>query len=370
MSSQIDKLSFRSRWVLRRNSLLGSLRFQSLASRVPLFRAISRRHAALQFDLVAGFVYSQILAAFVETGLVEFLKGRLRTVETIATRCKLSEEAAIRLLRAGEALKLSESPQKGLWTLGEAGAALSANIGALSMIRHHKLLYSDLADPVGLLRADRQEQTALSAYWTYASHSAGEGDTAGYSALMAATQPMVFQQIVQAYPFHRHRAMLDIGGGFGAFANAVRGVAPQLPIAIFDLPDVVAKAGTQSGMRADIKFHSGSFKSDPLPSGHDLITLVRILHDHDDQVVQALLTKIHAILPSDGRLLIVEPIAGTKGAAKMGDAYFGLYLWAMGSGRPRTFSEYRHMLNAAGFSKIRTIKTNLPIITSAIEARP
>ena len=67
---------------------------------------------------------------------------------------------------------------------------------------------------------------------------------------------------------------------------------------------------------------------------------------------QALLTKVHAALPPGGTLLIAEPMAGTPGAEAMGDAYFGLYLWAMGSGRPRTAEAYRAMLRAAGFSRV------------------
>ncbi len=38
-----------------------------------------------------------------------------------------------------------------------------------------------------------------------------------------------------------------------------------------------------------IAAHGGSFRDDPIPAGADLITLVRILHDHDDAVVRALL---------------------------------------------------------------------------------
>ena len=100
-----------------------------------------------------------------------------------------------------------------------------------------------------------------------------------------------------------------------------------------------------------------------------MITLVRILHDHDDDVAQALLRQIYNALPAGGRLLIVEPMAGSTHAERMGDAYFGLYLWAMGSGRPRSASELTKMLANAGFAEVRNVRTALPIITSAIVAR-
>jgi demethylspheroidene O-methyltransferase len=61
-------------------------------------------------------------------------------------------------------------------------------------------------------------------------------------------------------------------------------------------------------------------------------------------------------------------LAGTAGATRMGDAYFGLYLWAMGSGRPRTAAELSAMLRAAGFSRIRRRPTRIPLQTSVLVA--
>jgi demethylspheroidene O-methyltransferase len=61
-------------------------------------------------------------------------------------------------------------------------------------------------------------------------------------------------------------------------------------------------------------------------------------------------------------------MAGTRGARAMGDGYFGMYLWAMGSGRPRTADEIMAMLRSAGFAKMREISTNLPIITRVVLA--
>ena len=180
---------------------------------------------------------------------------------------------------------------------------------------------------------------------------------------MAATQPMVAQQIIDAYDFRVHRRMLDIGGGTGAFVRAVAATAPNLEFGIFDLPEVLAGANP-----ATATLHPGSFKDAAIPIGYDLITLTRILHDHDDDVAQTLLEKIRAALPEGGRLLIIEPMAGADSAERMGNAYFGLYLWAMGSGRPRSASEIRSMLQKAGFSDVKTVPTALPIITGAIAA--
>jgi demethylspheroidene O-methyltransferase len=112
----------------------------------------------------------------------------------------------------------------------------------------------------------------------------------------------------------------------------------------------------------------GDFSRDSLPVGADLITFVRVLHDHDDSRVERMLRAAYEALPPGGRLLVAEPMAGTAGATRMGDAYFGLYLWAMGSGRPRTAAELSAMLRAAGFSRIRCRPTRIPLQTSVLVA--
>jgi demethylspheroidene O-methyltransferase len=376
MSPQKGHLSLKSRWVLWRNRVLASPKFQRWASLVPIFRGVARRRAAAQFDLVAGFVYTQILRAFVESGLITTLRRGLLCVDDIADAAGLGRDATLRLLRAGAALQIVEESQRGLWTLGEAGAPLAANTGAMAMILHHNLLYQDLADPLALLSSNRSKDTALSTYWTYATDSSDAAaplrpDSGNYSALMAATQPMIVQQIRDAYDFTAHQKMLDIGGGSGAFVGAIKAVAPALQFGIFDLPGVIAAAENRLPTEANHQntiFYKGSFKETTFPLGYDLITLVRILHDHDDDVAHALLAKIYAALPLGGKLLIVEPMADSPHSKRMGDAYFGLYLWAMRSGQPRSARVLTDMLKSAGFAEVKTVKTALPIITSALVA--
>jgi demethylspheroidene O-methyltransferase len=374
MSKHYDNWTLRTRWAMRRNAVLGSRRFLDLVQRWPILRWVARRKAAAQFDLVAGFVYSQILSALVKSGLIEHLVGEPRRFSDIAAFLSLSDDAADRLLRAGAALDLLEQSQPGWWTLGEAGAPLAANSGAMAMVRHHDLLYRDLADPLALLRQDRRDETALSAFWTYASRSgpAGRGAASDYSELMAATQPMVSDLIVNGFDFSRVRRVLDVGGGSAAFVSALLRAVPRLECGIFDLPDVTALAAERlanSPYRARVALHPGSFRADPVPQGYDLITLVRILHDHDDDVVTALLASAHAALPAGGRLLIAEPMAQTPSAPRMGDAYFGFYLWAMGSGRPRSAEELQSMLRVAGFHSVHLIPTALPLVANMLVAQ-
>lgn len=355
-------LAWRVRWTHWRNRVLGSPVFQEWAARLPIFASVSRRRAGAAFDLVAGFCYSQVLLAAVQTDLLDLLNEGPCETGDIARATALSPDAATRLLRAAAALDLAEEIAPDLWMLGQQGAALHSNAGALAMVRHHHLLYADLADPLALLRQDRREPTALSSYWHYDTET--DGETAGrYSALMAASQAMVAQQALAAYPFDRHRRLLDVGGGHGAFIKALAPACPALEFGIFDLPPVLAGA---TDLPPRVARHPGSFFSDPLPQGYDCITLSRILHDHDDDLCLQILRAARAALAEGGRLVIAEPMAGAAGAKAMGDAYFGLYLWAMNAGRPRRAQEYGAMLREAGFASWQQKRTAMPVIASVI----
>lgn len=354
-----------------RNRLLASPRFQRFAARCWLTRPIARTRARGLFDLVAGFVYSQTLAACIATGLLDRLATGPLDCDALAAQIDVPSAGTLRLLRAAAALGLVERLGDG-WVLGSTGAALQGNRGIAEMVAHHALLYADLADPVALLRRGGGGG-ALADYWHYAG-GAGPGSAesvAPYSRLMAASQPLVAAQTLDAYPFARHRRLLDIGGGEGGFLESVAARVPALELALFDLPAVGDRAQARfaaAGLKARLTVHRGSFRNDPLPRGYDLISLVRVLHDHDDAVALALLRAIHAALPPGGCLLIAEPMAQTPGAEPAGDAYFGWYLLAMGSGRPRSPREICAMLSTAGFARARLAPTALPITCRVVIA--
>ena len=279
----------------------------------------------------------------------------------IAERIGLPEAGTVRLLRGAAALGLVESLGEG-WALGSDGAALLGNPGIGAMVAHHHLLYADLADPVGLLKRGGGGG-ALSSLWHYA-ESAGEGDgdaVAAYSALMAASQPLVAEMAIDSYAFGQHRRLLDVGGGEGVFLAAMAKRVPALELGLFDLESVGQRARKRlgsEGLRTTV--YGGSFLTDPLPTLFDIITLIRVLHDHDDGPATTLLRAVHAALPEGGKLFIAEPMAQTFGAERAGDAYFGFYLLAMGSGRPRTPDEIAAMLRSAGFSTSRLLRTAIP----------
>ncbi len=358
-----------------RNRLLESQRFQRMAARFPLTRRVSARKAKACFDLCAGFVYSQVLQACVRLDLFDKLARRPMTLPDIARETALAPDRARRLVLAAVALELLETRSGERYGLGPLGAAMRGNPGVRAMIAHHELFYADMADPVALLRGE-VANPRLAAYWPYATAPDRQGldaDAVGpYTDLMAASQQFVADDILNAHDVTRHRRVMDIGGGDGSFLRAVarREAGPLLTL--FDLPSVVAMAGPRfeaEGLAPRVTLVGGDFTRDALPGGHDLMTLVRVLHDHDDAVVERLLAAAHAALEPGGVLLVGEPLSGEAQSATFSDAYFGFYLLAMGTGRTRSAAEICAMLTAAGFAEARAVPTPRPIMTGLVMAR-
>jgi demethylspheroidene O-methyltransferase len=359
-------------WLARRDRLLASPRFQRWAASFLPTQWIARRRARELFDLCAGFVYSQVLAACVRLRLFERLAEAPATSVELAPRLEMSPAALERLLEAATALRLVERRASGRYGLGVLGAALLGNPGVAAMVEHHRLLYGDLRDPVALLRGQRD--TALSRYWAYARcpepGQAGAAQVAEYTALMSASQPLVAGEILDAYPLRRHRCLLDVGGGDGSFAVAAAARAPLLRVILFDLPAVaeVARARFAAAGLADrATAIGGDFGRDPLPAGADLAALVRVVHDHDDAAALRLLRAVRAALVPGGTLLLAEPMADAPGAEPVA-AYFQMYLWAMGQGRPRPPAQLGELLHHAGFGRVRRLRTRAPLLTGLLAA--
>jgi len=262
-----------------------------------------------------------------------------------------------------------------VYALGPLGAPMVGNQALAAMVEHHTVLYADMADPLALLRAPLGE-AALARYWAYARSPQPQAlngeQVAPYSALMAASQPLVTQEILSAYDLRQHRSLLDVGGGEGVFASAAAHRWPHLQVTVFDLPEVAKRAQARFaalGLSQRAQAVGGDFAACSLPEGADIVSLVRVVHDHDDAKVLALLHAVRRVLPDNGVLLLAEPMAGTDGAQAMGDAYFGMYLWAMGSGRPRRISDLSALLHQTGFEAPRHLPNATPLQTQVLVAR-
>jgi demethylspheroidene O-methyltransferase len=352
----------------RINRLIATPKFQAWAARFPLTRRMVRRDGEALFDLVAGFCHSQVLMALVDLRVPDMLMDGPMGATALGHRCRIPADRMAVLLRAAVSMDLLKITRGGEFKLSRKGAALVGVPGLREMILHHSVLYADLADPVAFFRGE--VETQLAGFWPYVFGADGQGDpqvAATYSDLMAQSQLMVAQDTLSVVSFKGTKTLMDIGGGTGAFLRAALLPTPDLRGTLFDLPEVVAKA-PQGGLSDRINVAGGSFRHDPLPKGADAISLIRVLYDHADETVAALLSKIYDVLPAGGKLIISEPMTGGDTPHRAGDAYFSLYTMAMRTGKARSADQIMKACQAAGFTTVSALKSQRPFITSVVVA--
>ncbi len=356
-------------WLTR---LALSPRFHGISRRIPGLRSISRHEGQALFDLLSGFVQSQALMALVEMDVLTALRKGPQRTAALAHAAGVTPDRMAILMQAAAALKLVRRGRDGGWHLAPRGAAFLTVPGLAAMVRHHRVLYRDLADPAAFLRGETTPE--LAGFWPYVfgAGAAADPETAAtYSALMADSQGLVATDTLAVADFSGVRNLMDVGGGTGAFLTAVGRAVPGPHLTLFDLPAVVpgAKARfAEAGLTARTRIIAGSFRDDPLPVGADAISLIRVLYDHADSTVAALLAAVHEALPPGGRLVISEPMSGGRTPDRATDVYFALYTLAMGTGRTRSASEIANLLRTAGFGAIRIHASQRPFVTQVVTA--
>src|SRR5262249_53623999 len=114
---------------------------------------------------------------------------------------------------------------------------------------------------------------------------------------------------MRLHDFSGYRRVLDIGGNSGEFLLQLCRRHPELTGTVLDLP-LVCEVGMEhllaepEGSR--IGFIKADVRTDPLPSGHDLISFKSMLHDWPAEEADRFLAKAVQALPSGGALLIFE----------------------------------------------------------------
>lgn len=366
--------SWRERWLAARDRLLADQRLQCWAATFPITRRIAQRRSRAFFDLCAGFVYSQVLAACVRLRLFDILLEQPRTAAQLSRELALPMESTTWLLEAAASLELLERRGSDRFGLAPMGAVLAGNPTIMPWIEQHSRLYADLRDPVALLR-ERRHDTAVARYWAYAGVERPEAlsaeQVADYTALMSASQALLADAVVDAYPLDGHRVLLDVGGGDGAFLIKAASRAPHLRLVLFDLPALAERAKArfaEAGLGGRTEVVAGNFHAGQLPTGADIITLLRVVHDQDDDAALALLRSVRRALPEDGVLLIAEPMAGIPGTERLFKAYLGSIFLAAGTGRARTPDEIGSLLRNAGFARSQLISRRRDLFVSIVVA--
>jgi len=185
---------------------------------------------------------------------------------------------------------------------------------------------------------------------------------------MTDSNAMVLAAVVAAYNFDGIEIIVDVGGGQGSLIAAILNAYPTIRGVLFDQPNMIASAGSelqQEGVAGRCNLVGGDFFQD-IPENGDAYVLQRIIHDWDDEHANATLKSCRRAMAGDAKLLLVESVvpAGNEPS----NSKLSVMMMVLLDGVDRTETEFRTLLDAAGFNLTRAILTRSPM--SILEARP
>ncbi len=174
--------------------------------------------------------------------------------------------------------------------------------------------------------------------------------------------------LVGAYDFSQFEQIVDVGGGQGALLEAILSSNPEVHGVLYDLPAVVAGATRlrNRDVVARCKIIGGDFFT-AVPEGGDAYVLKGIIHGWSDEEALKILKNCRHAIRQNGKLLLIELVLEPTSNEPDSSGLSDLMMMVLVTGRERTESQFRAILQKAGFSLIRVIPTPA---SSIIESRP
>jgi O-methyltransferase domain len=165
-----------------------------------------------------------------------------------------------------------------------------------------------------------------------------------------------------AYDWSRFAVIADIGGGIGGQLVDILNAYPSCNGILFDQPEVITRATPHDR----IQRLAGNF-FERVPAGPDAYILRAVIHDWSDADAVRILKTVRESAKPDSRVILIEftlPETSEYAYGKTAD----LTMLALTGGQERTATEYRQLLNKAGFEVEQIIPTRAQ--TSLVVSRP
>ncbi|XP_053313338.1 acetylserotonin O-methyltransferase-like [Spea bombifrons] len=160
--------------------------------------------------------------------------------------------------------------------------------------------------------------------------------------------------VFSAFELSSFKTICDLGGGSGTLAKYCASLFPSSSIILYDLPEVIQATMENFVSPEDdrIIFQKGNFFSDPLPNA-ELFIVSRVLHDWDEESCLKLLGKMYMACNPGGGVLVIETILNEDKTASLMSHLQNIAILLLTEGKERTASEYKRLLETAGFKNIQ-----------------
>ncbi|HEV2343413.1 MAG TPA: methyltransferase, partial [Actinocrinis sp.] len=325
-----------------------------------------RAERRAMFSILTGGWIAQACYAVAKLGVPDALADGPSTVDALAEKVGADRHALHRTLRALAAAGLFREIAAGTFELTATGRLLGSETrgsSRLAAIMFGEEVHEAFGEILHTLRTGRPafEKIHGEPFYDYL-RDRPQAAAMFATAMGSAAVPIVFARCDLGRP----RAVVDIGGGDGGLLARMLSRHREARGVLVELPDAIERARARlasSGHADRIEFAAASFfDSGAIPSGADVYTLSRVLHNWNDDAAVQILRRVREAAPPHARLFVFEYLiedpdeasdatTGADGADGAGSALNAIDLLSlvMLEGYERSAHQYRALLAQAGF---------------------
>jgi hypothetical protein len=253
--------------------------------------------------LASGFMAAKHLFAASELGLFEALADSPATIDGLAARTGLTRRAARISADAMVALGLLDREGDECYRNADVAAGFLAGRGPADL-RPLLKFWDKISYPVWGALSEALAKGPSKEIFALDDELQGVA-SAGIEAFLAGPS----MALPRAFDFSRHRHLLDIGGGTGAWSIAVARAHPHLKATVFELAavaDIARKRIAAAGLASRIGATVGDAMGGELPSGHDVFLLANLVHYWSPDENRALLRRVRRAAEPGSPLLLAD----------------------------------------------------------------
>ena len=321
--------------------------------------------AAAMLDKIFGAWVAQGIAVAADLKVADALAGGPQSIDELARRVGADPDALSRLLRALISEGIFVQRRDGRYALNALADTLrsDAPISLAGMARfvgspQHREHWSQLLDAVKTGQAVPPKLRGMSG-WDYL---AQEPELAAiFNDAMTSMSEFAIDPVVAAYDFAPFPTIIDVGGGHGRLLAAVVTATPGASGVLYDLPQVIEGAPEllqKYGVADRVRTAAGSFL-DTVPEGGDAYILKNVIHDWPDAESVTILSNVRKAATPGTTLLLVELVIPDHNREFPGK-WVDMEMLVQAGARERTATEYRKLLEQAGFEMTRVVPTAAP----------
>ncbi len=330
----------------------------------------------LILDYIEAFRRSKVLFTAVRLGVFDQVDTRPQTGEQLAEELHLHTSPLTRLLDACVALQLLEH-EAGVYRNTPSASRYLVSTSPHTFSGY--IVYSDQSlfplwahqDDAVREGTNRWEQTFGSKDALFDYYYRDPVATANFVRAMNGFGLLCSPGIVRAFDLSRFHHLADLGGATGHLAIAACEAYPDMRATVLDLKHIERFARehiSNSSVSGRVTFIAADFFADLLPEA-DLYSLGRIFHDWGDAKILSLLQKTFAALPSGGGLLLAEALLDDDRSGPAAAFMQDINMLICTDGRERTASEYRRLLEDAGFTGVESHRTG-SLVDATLAIKP